>query len=397
MAKTCAKHSQSVKLLAIRLYTTERHSSLSAKAWVLTNGDPTDTLKTTCVATALGIPFETKHAAPKGSWLSETLRRPFRSIGALLSKDTPSGSLRYLQDAVAADLPQIAIAASEETLPGLLETKRLSGGQTMTVYLGRPSTRLTKIDALVLSRLDQMKLRTLGPGRADLENAISTLLPFSGVLAPKDAPAAASSTDKKRTLAVCIGYGMEPSGFRLLSRDVDALAEGLIRTQSHIRVLLPRTIHKGVKRMVALHLISKLQAAAESLGSVQVLDYALDSHHPSPADVISAASHVITTADNVPMMALAAALRRPVYIAGEERTTDILRSYYHALETKNLVRRFYPKGSKYDYMLMADIDGDKIDELSAIRNHEPWAMYDAQADLDAIASFIQMRHRLINQ
>ncbi|KAJ1903242.1 hypothetical protein LPJ81_003163 [Coemansia sp. IMI 209127] len=384
---TCTRSGRSSTALAIRLYSTERHSSLAAKVWVLTNGDPIDTLKTTRVATTLGIPFEIKHAVPTGTWLSEAVRRPFRSIRTLLSKThTPSGTLQHIQDALATDLPQIVIAGSEEALPGLLETKMVSCGQTMAVYLGYPKTKLSNIDALVLSRLDQMRLRTLGPGRAVLENATSTLLPFSGGLAPTDAPA--STTD---TLAVCIGRGMEPAGFRLLTRDVDALAEGLLRIPARVRVLLPRTIHKGIKRMVNSRLISRLQAA-DSLGSVEILDYALGTHHPSPADVIAAASHVIATADNVSMVALAVALQRPVYVAGEERTTDILRSYYHALETRNLVRRFYPRGSKYDYMLMADIDGE-VDELSIIRSHDPWAKYDAQADLDAIASFIQQRYK----
>ncbi|KAJ1668673.1 hypothetical protein IW140_002039 [Coemansia sp. RSA 1813] len=406
MPKTCAGHRYSSLPFAIRLYTTERHTTLSAKAWVLTNGDPIDTLKMTRLATALGIPFETKHAIQASTWLSEVIRRPFKSIRSLLSKPKSPGALQHIQDATASDLPRIAIAASEEAVPGLLEAKLLSCGQTMTVYLGLPKAKLSKIDALVLSQLDQMKLRTLGPGRAILDNAESTLLPFSGGLATMDAHDDASvSPDAPRTLAVCIGQGMEPAGFRLLTRDVDALAEGLMRIPSHprIRVLLPRTMHKGIRRMVNSHLICKLlathtdpHASQHPPSNIEVLDYSLGAQLPSPVDVISAATHVITTADNVSMMSLAVSLRRPVYIAGEERTTDVLRSYYHTLETKNLVRRFYPTGSKYDYMLMADIDG-KVDDLSAIRDHDPWAKYDAEADLYAIAWFIQLRYSQIKQ
>ncbi|KAJ2514690.1 hypothetical protein H4217_005612 [Coemansia sp. RSA 1939] len=416
--QTCARHNRGLTLGATRQYTAERHSSLAAKVWVLTNGDPVDAFRTTSVAAGLQIPFETKHAvqAAGGSWVAETLGRPLRGLGSLLFKSSQPGALRYVQDAAATDLPRIAIAASREALPGLLEVGRMSRGQSMLVYLGVPQTRLSNIDVLVLSQLDRMRLRELGPGRANLDNAATTLLPFSGVPAKTDTQRqerGASSADDadspcQNTLAVCIGQGIESGGFRLLTRDVDVLAEGLMRIPSRprMRVLLPRAMNKGVRRMVESHLIRRLQALrSDTPGSgdsqhrfsaaVEVLDYSL-SGQPSPVDVIASASRVVATADNLQMMALAVSLGRPVYIAGEERTTGVLRSHYHALDSRNLVRRFYPVGSKYDYMLMADIDG-AADELSVIRDHDPWAKYDAQRDLDDIVSFIRMRYKQIKQ
>ncbi|KAI9503693.1 hypothetical protein GGI25_002719 [Coemansia spiralis] len=359
---------------ATRRYTTERHSSLSQKAWVITTGNPIDDLKTTVLASALGIPFEIKQVAPP-SWLPGPLRH-FSSFG------NAKGMLRHIQHAMEGDFPRVIIAASNDALPGLLEVKQATKGRTLSVFLGYPATKLSNIDALVLSRLDQMRLRALGPARADLDNATSTLLPFSGALP--------SASQQAQAIAVCIGPGMEPAGYRLLSTDVDKLATGLPQ-HLQIRVLLPCTIHKQIKRMVHSHLIRRLHATHK----VEVLDYMLDGQ-PSPLGVLSSASHVIATADDIASMSMAASLHRPVYIAGMERSTSILRSYYHMLDTQNLVRRFYPTSSEYSYMIMADIDG-QVDELSAIRDHEPWAKYDAQADLDKIVSFIRKRFRQLTE
>ncbi|KAJ1725085.1 hypothetical protein LPJ53_000736 [Coemansia erecta] len=379
-------------------YRVERHSSLLPRAWVLSNGNILDDLKTTRLAQALGIPFETKQIS--SSWLSSAAHRHLTNIRSIFSA-SPSDTLHYLENAPSDSLPRIAIAASDEALPALLEIKQRTRDQAVSVYLGLPNTKLTDIDALVLSRLDQMRLRHLGPARANLENSISTMLPLSGATTQSLHEVAQSGSN--RLIAVCIGSGLEPAGYQLLSDDIDTLADGLLQVAgtSPVRILLSGKMHSGIKSMVESRLIRRLlSSSTDSNGTshppvnLEVLDYSQPGH-PSPETVLGSASQVVVTADDIPSVSLAASLGRPVYISGEERTTRILRNYYRVLDTSNIVRRFYPKGSRYSYMLLADIEGE-IDEFSAIRDHEPWAGYNAQQDLENVAAFIHERYRLLN-
>ncbi|KAJ1813915.1 hypothetical protein LPJ75_002985, partial [Coemansia sp. RSA 2598] len=314
-----------------------------------------------------------------------------------------SESLRYIRDSDISDgLPRLAIASSDATLPALLELKQLTRDQVTAVFLGLPDTKLSTIDVLVLSRLDQMRLRALGPARANLENSINTLLPLSGATT-QSKPPPLPSANHKRDIAVCVGSGIEPAGFQLLGEDIDTLADGLLRVvrSDPVRLLLSDRMHKSIRSMVETRLIKRLEAPfVDSQGSrhngvdLQVIDYAKP-NQPCPETVLASATHVVATADDIPSVSLGVSLGKPVYVSGEERTLRILRNYYRVLDTENLVRRFYPKGSRYSYMLAADIAG-QIDEFSAIRDHEPWAAYDAQGDIDSVAAFIHERYKLLS-
>ncbi|KAJ2373272.1 hypothetical protein IW150_003704 [Coemansia sp. RSA 2607] len=357
-----------------------------------------DDLKTTRLAQALGIPFDTKQVS--NSWLPSAAHRHFTNIRSIFSASPPD-TLHYLKNTPSDSLPRIAIAASDETLPALLEIKQRSQDQAVAVYLGLPNTKLTNIDALVLSKLDQMRLRHLGPARANLENSISTMLPLSGATIHSQQEAAQSGCD--RMIAVCIGSGLEPAGYQILSDDIDMLTDGLFQVagSNQVKILLSCKMHRGIKSMIESRLIRKLQNTyTDSNGishnpvNLEVIDYS-QSGQPSPEAILKLASHAVVTADDIPSVSLAASLGLPVYISGEERTTRILRNYYRVLDTNNIVRRFYPKGSRYSYMLLADIEGE-IDEFSAIRDHEPWARYNAQQDLENVAAFIHERYRLLN-
>ncbi|KAJ1728780.1 hypothetical protein LPJ61_003855 [Coemansia biformis] len=368
-----------------------RHSSLLPQTWVLADGNASTDYAATRVAAALGLAHHTKQAL--GSRLSVPLARALAGLGSLVGVRS-AGELQFVGDALGSGLPRFAVAASKRALPGLLEIKRLSKARTTTVYIGLPDTRLAQFDVLVLSRLDQMVLRRLGPARANLDNAVSTLLPLSG------AGPATPLPESTRTVVVCIGSGVEPTGFRLMSADVDCLAEGLAHfPRSRIRIVLSPGLHPRLRPMVESRLIHRVrQQQAERAGSItsgavdmDVIDYAQPGQ-PALANVVASATQVVATADYVASVSLAAALQRPIYIAGEERTYGLLRDYYHLLETKNLVRRFYPKGSRYSYMLAPDIGG-AVDVFSAVRDHEPWATHDAKKDLDDVAAFIRARYR----
>ncbi|KAJ1648589.1 hypothetical protein J3B02_001285 [Coemansia erecta] len=387
-----------VSLSQIRSYRRpERHSSLLPKTWVLSSSDPMDNLRTTRLAQALGIPYEIQKV--KQSWLSLAAYRQLINLRSIFQSQK-SGSLHYKDSDIDNGLPRLAIASSEETLPALLEIKQQSQDRVTAVFLGLPSTKLSTIDVLVLSRLDQMRLRSLGPARANLENSISTLLPLSGATQTKPHVLSANG---KREIAVCIGSGIESAGFQLLSDDIDMLANGLLQVarSDPVLLLLSNRMHKSVRSMVETRLINKLAASfVDSQGSkhdavnLQVIDYAKPDQ-PSPETVLASATHIVATADNIPSVSLGVSLGKPVYISGEERTLRILRNYYRILDTENLVRRFYPKGSRYSYMLAADIAGP-IDEFSAIRDHEPWAMYNSQDDIDSVAAFIHERYSLLH-
>ncbi|KAJ2817961.1 hypothetical protein IWW50_005984, partial [Coemansia erecta] len=198
-----------------------------------------------------------------------------------------------------------------------------------------------------------------------------TLLPLSGlspsVLEPGLRP----------TVVLCIGSGFEPAGFQLMSNDVDRLAEGLLHLpSSRIRIVLDAEPYRGLRSVVESRLIRRIQErSVDSNGiecppaDIEVIDYAQPGQPPL-AELLASATHVIATADNIPVVSMAVSLQRPVYIAGMERTNNLLRDYYYVLDTKNLVRRFYPQGSRYSYMLAPEVCG-KVDEFSALRDHEP--------------------------
>ncbi|KAJ1842985.1 hypothetical protein LPJ70_003585 [Coemansia sp. RSA 2708] len=372
---------------------TERHSSLLPETWILSDSNPNIDIRTAKVADALGLPVAIKHivAQPKSP-----LGRSFAGLRSLFGA-SPAGRLRYVDDASTQRLPRFVIAGSNRALPGLLEVIKQTGGRSMSVFLGLPRTKLAQIGALVLSRLDQMRLRSLGPARANLDNAVSTLLPLSGL-----STATAPISTLKPVVAVCIGTGFEAAGFQLLSSDVDRLAEGLLQLPpSHIRIVLDAEPYRGLRSTIESRLIRRLRERSVDTNGVEhppmeieVIDYA-QAGQPPLTGVLASATHIIATADNIPIVSMAASLQRPVYIAGMERTADLLREYYYVLDTKNLVRRFYPLGSRYSYMVAPEINGT-VDELSAIRDHEPWPHYDTQRDLDTVAAFIKDRYVELN-
>ncbi|KAJ2699883.1 hypothetical protein H4218_002356 [Coemansia sp. IMI 209128] len=374
-----------------RMYHTERYSSLRPVTWIISDGNILNDHKAACIASALRTPYEVKRIY-QPRLVPSQLHQKLTNLRSYLRPDF-SGPLSHIGDTASSDdLPQLAIAASNSCLPALLEIKRRTRSQSISVYLGIPNAKLPLIDALVLSRLDQMCLRYLGPARANLDNATSTLLPFSGTLTspPQELP----QTGSKPTVVVCIGRGVEPAGFKLQTSDIDKIAEGLEHTQSeNYCVLLSPEMSPHLRSKVLALLVSRLRLNSRS--DVQVVDYSLPDQ-PSPVGIIASASLVVASADDIASVSLAASLQRPVYIAGEERTTNILRNYYQVLDSSNLVRRFYPKGSRYSHMVMPDISGD-IDEYSALRDHEPWAKYDSQQDLDGIVAFIRQRIKVLNE
>ncbi|KAJ1930802.1 hypothetical protein FBU59_006933 [Linderina macrospora] len=253
---------------------------------------------------------------------------------------------------------------------GVLETKERSHSRPFTVFCGLPDAKINSIDALLLSRLDQMKLRAKGPARDQLDNALFTMLPFSG--SPKT-PAVVSS---EPNIVVCLGSGVEPTGFHMLVDDIDRLLDALAHLQTqNITMIVSKQLHKSLRRKLLTQVPKH----------IKTVDLAKSS--ASPADILVNASQVVVSADDLDSLSLAVSLYKPVYVFGEERTEGLLRNYYRLLDTNNLVRRFYPHGSRYSYMLMPDITS-KVDEFSAIRDHDPWAKYNSQADLDKIIDFI---------
>ncbi|KAJ2422494.1 hypothetical protein GGF41_003483, partial [Coemansia sp. RSA 2531] len=187
-----------------RMYHTERHSSLRPVTWIISDGNVLNDYKATRIASALQTPYEVKNIF-KPRFVPPLLHQKLTNVRALLQPDL-SGPLSHVEDTVGNDdLPQLAIATSNNCLPALLEIKQRTRGQSISVYLGLPDVKLAQIDALVFSRFDQMRLRYLGPARANLENAISTLLPFSGALMPH--PQGLAQAESKRTVVVCIGSG----------------------------------------------------------------------------------------------------------------------------------------------------------------------------------------------
>ncbi|KAJ2821919.1 hypothetical protein FBU31_004752, partial [Coemansia sp. 'formosensis'] len=288
------------------MYHAERHSSLLPVAWIISDGNILNDYKAARIASALQTPYEVKRIS-QSRLVPSLLRQKLTTVRSFLRPDF-SGPLSHIEDTVGNDeLPQLAIAASDSCLPALLELKQRTRGQSISVYLGLPNVKLTQIDALVLSRLDQMRLRYLGPARANLENSISTLLPFSG--APMSHPPALRQTESSCTVVVCIGSGVEPAGFKLLTNDIDILAEGLEHIQPEkLRILLSSAMSSHLKSKVLALLVNRLRHNSHS--DIEVVDYSRPDQ-PSPVDIIASASLVVASADDIASVSLAASLQRP--------------------------------------------------------------------------------------
>lgn len=361
-----------------RSRTVHRYSSLLPEAWILTDNATSHSIRRSVrLADALNLPYQIKQTKPT-NFIAQKLSNLRSWWGS-----QPTNSLQSVEST--GGLPRLVMTDSQQCLPALHEIQQQTQNRTLTVYWGLPSGRLDKLDVLVLSRLDQMRLRALGPARANLDNAISTLLPFSG------GKAIGSGEKPSGGVAVCVGKGSEPAGFGLKSTDIEILARGLqlISPQPQISLLLSHSIHPRVRhRILSNSTISQL----ENLAVMDFCQPTADQPLADPAQILGSASQVIATADDVDSVALAVSLRRPVYVSGQERTTGVLRNYYRLLDTQNLVRRFYPSGSPYGYMLSSEISGPP-DPFSAIRDHQPWARYDTQGDLNSIVSFIQRKLR----
>ncbi|KAJ2590796.1 hypothetical protein IWW49_001845 [Coemansia sp. RSA 1797] len=370
----------------------ERHSSLLPETWIISDDNAITNYSTAGVAHALGLPVETKRVTPQPTIPIIGQLSGLRSLFG----ESSNGKLSCVEDAYTESMPRFAIAATRQALPGLLEIRKRTDGRTMTVYLGLPDTKLSNVDALLLTRLDQMKLRSIGPGRANLDNAISTLLPISGLspITPVSAP--------DPSVVICIGTGFEPSGFRLLTTDYDRIVDGILHLPlSRIRIVMDPEPNRGMRTALESRVVKRIReqpidpnSTKKPVTDVEVIDYAVGGQPPL-AEVLASATHVIATADNIPVISMAVSMGLPVYIAGMERVSNELRSYYHMLDGRNLVRRFYPQNSRYSYMLAPDITGN-VDEFSAIRDHDPWGTYDAQQDLSDVAEFIKERYIEIN-
>ncbi|KAJ2083905.1 hypothetical protein H4R24_000435 [Coemansia sp. RSA 988] len=378
---------RNILIASRRWYKAERHSSLAPETWIITSRGAEAELPAISLATELGTPYSIKHT----QWSrmsSNILTRSFVDLKNVIS-GARTRNMTFVKGTGREIMPRFAIAASKDALPGLLEIKKRSMDRSILIYLGLPATSLSNIDVLAFSKLNQMKLRRLGPARANLENSVSTLLPLSGVKAVPQTFAL------EPAVVVCIGKGIEPAGYRMMKSDVEFLAQQLQHIpRSRIRIVLPFELHPKMRTLIETNLISPLrERSVDFCGEehqpreIEIIDYA-QRNQPPLSDVLASASHVIVTADDIPSVSLAVSLQRPVYIAGEERTTGLLRDYYHTLDSNNFVRRFYPKGSRYSYMVASDLVG-KVDEFSAIRDHEPWAVYDAQKDLEHVASFVR--------
>ncbi|ORX69572.1 hypothetical protein DL89DRAFT_293202 [Linderina pennispora] len=311
----------------LRRYHAERHSSLQPLAWVISDANPLRELRATALATALGLPYTIKR--PKPARLPPLMQRQMLSLQSLVSPTRTAFSHISDTNTQADGLPRVVIGSSPDSLMGVLETKERSQGRSFSVFYGLPDTKINSIDALLLSRLDQMKLRAKGPARDQLDNALFTMLPFSG--SPKT-PAVVSN---EPNIVVCLGPGVEPSGFHMLVDDVDRLFDALAHLPTqNITMVLSKQLHKSLRRKLTAQMPQHIRTVDLATSSV------------SPADILVNASQVVVSADDLDSLSLAISLHKPVYVFGEERTEGLLRNYYRLLDTNNLVRRFYPRGSR---------------------------------------------------
>lgn len=262
--------------------------SAVAPAWILTDGKAGDEAQCIGVAEALGLAYERRIIRPRApfSWVM-----PYGPIDPRENELKPGSPL-------SPPFPQLAIASGRRAVPYLKRLKRISKGDTFTVFLKDPRTGCGTADFIWVSQHDRLR----GP------NVMVTLTPPHRLSAARLARASATSDARLDAIAhprVAVLVGGDSRHHQFSDGDIRALVAGLeawARFGARLMITTSRRTPVGLAR-----------ALAEMAATGGHFFWDGTGENPLAA-MLARAEAVVVTADSTNMIGEAAATGRAVHV-----------------------------------------------------------------------------------
>lgn len=272
----------------------------STRLRILSDGRAGHEAQTLGLAEALGVVPDIRRVAP---------RHPYDWLAPFGPPDPRDA------ETVAPPCPDIVLAAGRLTIPALRRLKRLSGGETFTVYVNRPATGLDTADLIVAPRHDGMSGA----------NVLSPLTPPNritpiGIADARAAPDPRIAALPGPRVAMLIG---DASG---IVQDLDYIASVLIAAGASVMATPSRRTSAETR-------------AAMRNALDQPRGWFWDGEGENPYfSMLANADRIIVTGDSVNMTGDAVATGVPVHVIEPYVTRRRITRYLKALESAGAIR-----------------------------------------------------------
>ncbi|KAJ3166534.1 hypothetical protein HDU88_003403 [Geranomyces variabilis] len=371
------------RLIARLLGACRRNSSSFGRhartAWIITAGRGEQDKQAIVLAKRLGCEITMKNVlpAPAIKWLFPVFQKRLldhrqKTFGAQVKpSDLPWFLYSPRNDTLAPPYPSVVLSTCAETTLAALQTKASSDGCTRAICIGMPFVGLDNYDVAVMGRWEWP---TLGLSRelkgsdkvVPLEYSLTTIDDGVETIADHVPPIPKTLEGRNRIVAVLVGGGSERE-FAWRSEDVTRLTKMLERIVD---------IHEG---QILLHLSQRATDSArvliiswhERLSPARRKRVALfDERDPDSVEPVAAilqrATHIAVTADSIPMLSDALAMRKPLYVVALAAVhSNARKQIYTKLIKENRLRKFAPSRNSVEH-------GTSTDVFSDIGEHPEW-------------------------
>lgn len=283
--------------------------------WILTDGKAGDEAQCVGVAEALGIAYEIRRIAPQApfSWLM-----PWGPIDPRERETRPASP-------VAPPYPDIVIASGRRTVAYLRRIKKLSAGQTFTVFLKDPRTGPGAADLIWVPEHDALR------GKNVLVSATSPhRFSTQKLEALRNTPHSDIDALARPRAAILIGgdsrhhtFTEEDNG-----RLMKALEELLNEANVSLMITASRRTPDALRRQ-----LTRLGA------SPNCLFWDGNGKNPLPA-FLAKADAIIATADSTNMIGEAAATGKPIHVFHPSGSHPKIDRFLGALQAKGIIPPF---------------------------------------------------------
>ncbi|KAJ3149698.1 hypothetical protein HDU86_006875 [Geranomyces michiganensis] len=360
-----------------------RSSSSSCRgartAWIITAGKREQDKQAIALATRLGCEITMKNVlpAPAIKWLFPVFQKRLldhrqKTFGAQVK---PSELPWYLysprHENLAPPYPSVVMSTCAETTLAALQTKASSDGCTRAICIGMPFVGLDNYDVAVVGRWEWPTLGLSKELRGSdkvvpLEYSLTTISDGSETAADYTPPIPETLEGEKRIVAVLVGGGTERE-FAWRSEEVTRLTKMLERiVDIHNGQLLLHLSFRSTEsaRAILSSWYERLSPARRK--SVTLLVESESDNPDSIATILRRATHIALTADSIPMLSDALAMRKPLYVVALAAVTSNTRKQiYTKLIKEKRLRKFAPSRNPVE-------GGTATDVFSDIGEHPDW-------------------------
>ncbi len=320
----------------------------SVKAWLITDGKAGDEQQCIGILQALGLKYRKIHVKPR--WFYSL----FMPHGPIDAKDNPGIS----SSLIAPPFPDIAIASGRRSVAYLKKIKTVSKGRCFTVFLKNPRTGCNAADFIWVPEHDGLR------GENILVTLTSPNLLTASTLKNASQTSMFSQIDYPR---VAVLLGGESSLYTYTRNDSSALADALLDLANSGAGLMVTP-----SRRTSALLYKTVENTVKAAGG---FFWGGTGKNPL-TDMLSAADHIIVTADSVNMVGEAVSTGKPVHI-------------FYPSKRFNVLNLFKFKPHKIEYFLV------RLTNLGVIRplekKLESWS-YEPINATPVIAAEIEKRY-----